>query len=321
MPRYFLYLFFLFNCSFASAQNLIPNGNLEDTVPSFFGQKFAQFWINPTQSSPDYYTSFHIGDFSAPQNVAGYQIARSGIAYIGLSIYGLFNSGDQRRDYLRVRLKRDLELDSTYCLRFYISLADSMQFASRNQLGILFVDFPLNSNNNLVLPYTPQIIVSPTEYISEKTEWMQFDFEYKADGTEKFMLIGNFNDTNAIDTLFVGGGTLNPIDYKRTYYYLDDFYLGHCDSLPEDTAIGLLENTLERNFSVYPNPTRNELNLHYKGKENWQYNLYNLMGQATSIPREVGNSIQLSLAHLPKGIYLLEIIAGKERLSKKIVLE
>ena len=43
------------------AQNLIQNGDLEDTIPRPFGYKFAKFWDIPTDGSPDYMSGFHNG--------------------------------------------------------------------------------------------------------------------------------------------------------------------------------------------------------------------------------------------------------------------
>lgn len=105
-----------------------------------------------------------------------------------------------------------------------------------------------------------------------------------------------------------------------TYYYLDNFYLGHCDSLPLDTPIGLVENTLKNKFSVYPNPTKNKLTIAYLGSEKLVFRLFNVLGKLQEvevIPNR--NQYQLSIAHLPKGLYFLEIIAGKNRITKKIV--
>src|SRR5690606_11925117 len=95
--------------------------------------------------------------FYAPDNFVGYQGARTGTAYAGIMLYHLWgNNSNPRREYMQVKLKRTLEFDSTYCFQLYISLADSMHFASKNMLGVYFSSNAVSGNHTEHLPYTPQ---------------------------------------------------------------------------------------------------------------------------------------------------------------------
>ena len=166
---------------------------------------------------------------------------RSGEGYMGLLIYSLYRNNDVKRvrEYIQNEMTESLVQDSTYCLQLFISLADSCIFASKNKLGVYFSATKIQSNDFFYLPFSAQVLVSPDSFLQEKQEWLEFNFEYKASGGEKFITIGNFTDSTEIDTLNVGGGSRQNVDNIGTYYYIDDVYLGSCDSLPFDTGVGL----------------------------------------------------------------------------------
>ena len=305
------------------AQNLIPNPSFEDTVHLNFDFKEANDWFHPTNSESEYYTVFHNQkrpDWGVLQNLIGYQNAKSGRAYIGLRMYPLDNNiVAQKRDYIQAKLINSLKSDSVYCFQIYVSLSDSSQYASKNQLGVFFSQNQISENTDFHLPYTPQIIVSPDDYIVDKVKWLRFDFEYTASGGEEYITIGNFNDTTGIDTLFVGGG--EQFWQKTTYYYIDDLYLGHCDSLP-DTTIGIIENELKQKLQLYPNPVGRQFYLTYSGQEQLHFQLYNLMGQKVEAAvQEEGNRYRFSSGHLPKGVYLLRVVGREGRASFRLVKE
>lgn len=305
------------------AQNLIPNPSFEDTVQLNFGLTFPRFWTQPTNASPNHYIPHARPEWQVPKNYAGYQYAHAGNAYMGILMYSLYGGSGLRRsrEYIQIKLDNTLKQDSIYCFRMYVSLADSMRYASKGQLGVYFSNNEVGSNNNYHLPYTPQITVSPDDYIIDKVKWLRFDFEYMASGGEEYITIGNFNDTTAIDTLFVDGGSKETLDYIGTYYYIDDLFLGHCDSLP-DTTIGIFENELKHKLKLYPNPVGEHFYLAYSGQEQLQFQLYNLMGQKVEagVHKEV-DRYRFSTGHLPKGVYLLVVLGREERMSYQIIKE
>jgi gliding motility-associated-like protein len=59
-------------------------------------------------------------------------------------------------------------------------------------------------------------------------------------GGEKVLTMGNFNDTNGVDTLYMGYNRDN-YQYFGTYYFIDNLYLGSCATLPlsYDGSIGV----------------------------------------------------------------------------------
>ena len=321
--KYIILLFFSFSIGLR-AQNLIPNGSFEDTLPRVGSNYSAKDWVSPNQGSPDYFSYLNvIKEYKTPQNFAGYQETNSGNSYMGIVMYSLYRNINtmRSREYIQVKLNRTLVFDSTYCLQLFVSLADSSRFASRNQLGIYFSSDMISSNDRFDLPNIPQIIVSPEKYISEKEEWLKYNFQYRASGGENYITIGNFNDTSGVDTIHVMGG--GELFYQSTYYYIDDVYLGSCDSLPFDTNVGLAENTLASKIRQFPNPIQEQFYLEIERPEKLAFQLYNIQGQETLFKLEKeGSRYLFSLGEIPRGLYFLRIVGeSKETTTLKLVKE
>lgn len=234
-------------CPQVIGQNLIPNYSFEDTVPIPPGIPYyynlAAEWTIANQGSPDYFSPKNReiglpgGFFSrgVPLNSFGHQYPKTGIAYMG--IYSAVHAiAPSLREYLQARLKKPLIKDSTYCLQFYISLADSCQIASRNQFAVHFSNSKINTTTSEVLNLVPQIIVSPTTYITDKVNWLEYNFQYTAKGNERFMVMGNFQPYSFVDTIPLQNGGVGS-NFKNVYYYIDNVWLSHCDSLPKRNDI------------------------------------------------------------------------------------
>lgn len=305
-------------------QNLVPNPSFEDTITIQFGIKHFKNWISPSEGSPDFLSPYNRDITGVPKNFAGYQEPRTGNAYCGVLMYSFHTANDSKRfrEYIQNRISKPLLKDSIYCLQLFVSLADSFRYASINKLAVYFSKDEVNSSIFFYLPYSPQIVVSTEEFISEKEEWLEFNFEYRAEGGEEYVTIGNFTDSTNIDTLQVGGGDKNNPQWQGTYYYIDDVYLGHCDSVPEDSSNSIFEHGLVSNVKVYPNPTDEFLYLENNSNHPLEFELYNILGkQIPTKSNQIGNRFEFMVANLPKGIYLLNVISKKERAAIKIIKE
>ena len=261
MSRRLLFLSFLFLGLSLNAQNLVPNPSFEDTTVQRFSNYRPNLWVSPNNGSPDYFSPLNDSTLrfptSAPNSFYGYQFAKDGIAYMGLWINSINNVF--HREYIQTKLDSSLKKDSTYCLQLFVSLADSMHYSSRNQLGVFFSRNAVSLNSHTAMPYTPQLIVSPNNYIDDKTNWMQFDLTYTANGKKDYITIGNFNDTSSVDTSYVGSGGVHS-DHFTTYYFIDNLYLGDCDSVPKQST-GLINLEKAAQPRIYPNPTNGTLQI------------------------------------------------------------
>jgi hypothetical protein len=318
--RVLVVAFLLFSSLIVKGQNLLLNGGFEDTLLRTTQLYLPSSWITPSTGSPDLMTNFNTSvSRQVPQNFAGYQLAHSGNNYMGILMYSLFyGSGGNPilREYIQNDINPALQQDSIYCLQLFVSLADSFIHASKNKLGVHFSATRIQSNNSNYLPYTPQIMVSPDSFITEKQAWLEYNFQYKAAGGERYISIGNFTDSSSVDTIFVGGGVRSDPNNLGTYYYLDDIYLGSCDSVLTYTSVGLKEDRLKKSeFVMYPNPAQREVNFNFTVEENdvTELQLLDTLGklhQTTNL--QDGNLHTVSVTELNAGVYIYRLVQGGE---------
>ncbi|NBG65969.1 T9SS type B sorting domain-containing protein [Acidiluteibacter ferrifornacis] len=262
-----LTLIILFWAVQCTAQNLIPNPSFEDTSKTGWSYYLPDQWrlAGGVNRQPEYYNEYHDKYWTVPQSAFGYQYAQEGNKYLGITMYFLYHSWKPLRDYIQTDLNQSLMADSIYCFRIHVNLPDSFSHASRNQLGIYLSNNRVSSNSSYNLPYTPQIVVSPSNYITETKNWAVYNHTYKAVGGEKVLTMGNFNDTTGIDTLYMGYNRDN-YQFFGTYYFIDNLYLGSCATLPlsYDGSIGVqLDSAL-----CYTSPV--DATLHYTNTgEEW----------------------------------------------------
>lgn len=291
-----------------NAQNLFNNPSFEDTmVVKTTPLYLPEYWKAANSEGWNYYTPYNAGistRWITPLNVNGYQEAKDGESYIGMQIDAIYITGSTVREYLQIELIDSLRKDSIYCFQLSISMADSMNYASRNRVGIYFSNDRISRNDALKLEVTPQLILTD-DFITNKTDWTTLTHTYKANGGERFFTMGNFGNTlSSLDTLRVEDGG-KQFWMNATYYYYDQFYLGHCDSLPEDTAIGLSEYFKRSQFSIYPNPSNGKVAISTNLKLRSIY-VFDMTG---SLLYEKQDLIDNELI-LPekKGVYILKII-------------
>ena len=152
-------------------------------------------------------------NISTPTNGVGYQIAQDGVGYSGIVTYSYNASQIIYREYLETKLNESLQKDHLYHVSFYASLANVSPLAT-NRLGFGFV-------NDTTLQYL-QYIIEPINFVSNPTiitdtvNWVKFEGYYSAKGDENYLIIGNFNDDSATDTITTG----QPL--TDVYYLIDN---------------------------------------------------------------------------------------------------
>lgn len=206
------------------AQNLVPNPGFEEfrNCPSQLGTFDADvaIWTCPTQGSTDFF--HHCSQkMSAPENFNGAQSTFEGKGYAGFYAYAPGNY----REYLQVPLKEPLKAGASYSLSFHVSLAERSDYAIRD-LGVLF------SSHELSVP-TKQFLsrkywyaypenkyhfleVSQPGLFSETEGWVRVEARFEAEGTERYLILGNFRENR--QTLKKPTGKSSN---KGAYYYID----------------------------------------------------------------------------------------------------
>ncbi len=210
---------------------MVPNYSFEiyDTCPSSVAQiQHAIPWFQPNTccgsgGSTDYFNfCAGIPQIQIPQNMFGYQYAKTGNAYAGIAT--ILPSFNNYREYLEVSLIDSMQVGKKYCITLYASLANTSKYASNN-VGIYISNniIQYSDINFSVLNYSPQI--NQNNIINDTLNWVLISGIFTANGGEKYITIGNFfDDSNTlIDTLTQSN--------DEAYYYIDDVSVYQCDTL------------------------------------------------------------------------------------------
>jgi len=175
-------------------QNLIANGSFDDTnmCTEFNAPCSPSAWKTTSPYLLDYFDH-----------------------YIGFTIFNTSKEGV--RKYLQTKLLCPLKKDQLY--KFSIRLKPGTVLIK--SFGVLFLDSEYFSKTNTLIKIKPSIDLTQ-EYskLSKKKrkEWTKIQMEYKANGTEKFLVFGNFQLDREQDRLFLTKAKAFT-DYE---YYVDD---------------------------------------------------------------------------------------------------
>lgn len=206
----------------AWAQNLVKNPSFEnyENCPSDYGSlmKDVNDWYQPSYGTSDYFNNCS-GKMGTDKNFIGSQAPFDGNGYAGLYMY----AQKDYREYLTVELAETLKKGQKYVFSFQISLADKSSF-SINEFGIMFsrntMDFKTNRNIPAELMrrsgFRNYVLARDHRYYSNSDEWTEVSGVYVADGTEKFMTLGNFNGNNSTKIK-----ALREQYRKSAYYFVD----------------------------------------------------------------------------------------------------
>ncbi|MDP3558266.1 MAG: T9SS type A sorting domain-containing protein [Bacteroidota bacterium] len=219
-------LLFLFFTLINKAQitNYVSNGSFEDTIPNFYQSSFnaAKYW-NSIDTNKNGYLLFstipYIG--SAPYCGTGFQFPRSGNNFIVSQLFceGPVCSATTERGYPRNRLKQTLQAGKTYCAKYYVVNTNNNRVAIE-KYGMYFSDNSIDTINycNIPLIYlTPQVEYS-SGVITDTLNWIPITGTFVANGSEKYMVIGNFRSNATTNTLQLN----TPLATQSADIYIDD---------------------------------------------------------------------------------------------------
>ncbi|MFX0555226.1 OmpA family protein [Maribacter sp. CXY002] len=218
-------VFFILGISSSSfSQNLVLNPSFENHLncPKILGnlEQDVAHWSSPTLGSTDYFNGCSDA-MGTPKNFNGEQSANFGIGYVGLYFY----APEDYREYLQATLSRKLKKDEVYKISFYVSLAERSDFAIQ-EFGVQFSEVQIKVETRKTLSkmhfsrvngdVSNYIEISYDEFYSDKKDWVLVEKEFKAKGTENYLIIGNFKDNKST----------RKFKTKRkatqgSYYYLD----------------------------------------------------------------------------------------------------
>lgn len=221
-----------------SQMNLVPNPSFEklSSKPKTVGElNKAVPWVSPTAGTADvFYKGAKDPLIGAPDNQLGSQMARTGDNYAGAIFFK--NKEDNSREYLQIELTQELEADEVYCFDMYVSLAELSKYAI-DRIGVYFSDKKISFNNWAPIAVKPQVENGEKRIISNTDEWTLVCGQYKANGGEKFITIGNFYPNIETNVEKVKKpSTIKGNQTEYAYYYIDDVALYNTDSVEGNCA-------------------------------------------------------------------------------------
>ena len=234
--KYLVYIL-LFCFSTLKAQNLITNPSFED-IDSCYGQPagigFDVFkwsgckgWSNPIKSSSDLWCQNPIVGNTVPPNTISYQKPRTGENMAGIVIYDPIYIS--YREFIENKLIEPLKENTVYELIFHYSVAFGKNSGNcpANQFGLFASELELLDTSSFFLSNL-QVIGSsnPESFVDDTINWSSCQIIFKANGGEKHLIIGNFQDSlNTSHISECDTSNWNGLTLAGDYYFLDDFYL------------------------------------------------------------------------------------------------
>jgi hypothetical protein len=201
-----------------SDKNLIPNPSFEKSFNKRGGDiSAATPWIGV--GTVDYYLKPEKRDTSR------YKGARTGTCYGGLRFQ------KEYKEYMYAPLLETLKEGKLYHFEMFVRILQFQNVTvTIKQLGASFSEEPFSEN----MEFFKESIVDSTNPngIAGTLNWIRIKGDYRAQGGEKYVILGNFNIKMKDD--FVKKNKNAVFEFEEGYYYLDDISL--YDISDKDTA-------------------------------------------------------------------------------------
>jgi outer membrane protein OmpA-like peptidoglycan-associated protein len=167
--------------------------------------------FTPNQKKPE---------INTPANIYGSAEPFEGNNYAGIRVY--VEKEAEPRTYLQAKLNKPLVANKEYCVKFNVSLADLAKYASNN-VGVYLSSNKIKLKNIESYEIKPQILHQRNKILDDQFDWMTVCATFTADGTEKYITIGNFAKQEETQVLKMK----RPREYTQqqtrdAYYYIDD---------------------------------------------------------------------------------------------------
>ncbi len=212
--------------------NLVKNYSFEDHTACPYTRNqihFAKGWYNPCNGGTDYFhaCSYGLSNWWTPYNAGGYQVPHTGVALAGIYLF----YGPEYREYIGSSLVIELEAMHWYHLTFFVSLVNGSRYATDLLGACVLKDTCICDHTTIpiqhLLEYTPQVCNPKGRVLSDTLAWMEVSGTFRAEGGEKFLIIGDFYRDEDNTLVMVGDPNLYPI----CGYLVDDVSLVEVDSV------------------------------------------------------------------------------------------
>ncbi|MES2590136.1 MAG: hypothetical protein V4622_14240 [Bacteroidota bacterium] len=204
--------------------NLVENGSFEATtgkIKKLGSIDMATGWSSPTGVRADLFIPDEkVPEINVPLNARGTEEAKEGSNYAG--IVGYSYNDKMPRSYIKSKLKSPLKKGMKYCVSYYVSLAELSKY-SANNIGAIIgkKDFSTDAKSSII--EKSSILHHENKVFNAFYNWERVCGTFEADGGEKYIVIGNFNNNETT----TNERNKQPKDFKGTpiiaaYYFIDD---------------------------------------------------------------------------------------------------
>lgn len=218
------------------AQNMVRNAGFEEIaipVTSWDQLDHATGWSNANAGSCDIFQKDCKDKSTAiPDNELGSAAPSDGEHYAGFVAYKddrkhnwkrtFLGTHDHERwieayqnysEYMQIELSGPLEAGKEYDIAFKVSLGEHSDRAVSG-IGAYCSPVQLVHNHRHYLDVKPQVFTR--EVLKDKANWVEVKGTFKADGGERFIVIGAFPTAGMEKVKVIEGG-----DSQRAYYFVD----------------------------------------------------------------------------------------------------
>jgi hypothetical protein len=288
------------------SQNLVPNGNFEDTLccpDDHFGTQLectgVWFDANAPAGTADFMHSCSFGTQHIPEFLGEHIWDSQSQAGVG----GLFNfaEGVDFSEYLEVKLLDSLRCGKTY--QFSIDLKATYPYYASDAVDILFTKDTLKAVTWFFDWQNPQVSNPSGNIIADSVHWFTLVDTFKAQGGERFMTIGSFR--HSANTHWSPGAFPTT---GQSYVVIDNVKL--VEYVPEAPIP-------ETPFNVFPNPNQGRFTVTYSldSSINHKLNFYNSIGQivfSASLDTRL-HSMNVDFSSLGSGVYYYSLFSNNRR--------
>lgn len=294
------------------SQNYVINPSFENArIPTNISQfGYANGWNSPTFGTPDLFSLLSKKKNSKiPNNYCGFQDTIDGRNYAGIITY--LGKGNRLVEFIQGELNKEMLKGATYKIEFDYSLAESSSVAS-NTLGAYLSTKEYYPNDNFPKKIDYSVFINDKKKLSIQSDWSRFSKNYKAKGSEKFIIIGQIENAK------------NDLDTGYSYYYIDNVSVTMVDSDIEkhviNDGISINQNVVinniyfESNNSSLKEKSNNVLDSLYQQLLQYNNSEYEIeiSGHTDNIGKEEDNLILSELRAQAVAVYLINKGIKKE---------
>jgi hypothetical protein len=298
-------------------QNIVPNPSFEEFYScegNLYIESAANFWYGTSNYFISCRDSVYFGN---PYSQFGFQESRSGQAHCGLYTYGKSLDSSTFRNYIQVKLINSLLTAKSYKVEFYVASSEALH-AKSNSIGAYFsADSFFVSNIFLgLIDVVPQVQNNHNNDLSDTANWTLVSGSFIANGTERYLTIGNFLPDSLSNIIPLDSVCSQPKGYGcAVFLYIDDV------SVVLDDDSGIEESLLANNIKIFPNPSKDLLRIEMQTNFNGTIKINNALGKEVynaNFQNNISN-FTIDTKDFESGLYFISFRNERGELNKKFI--